>query len=230
MRIYIVQKGDTLGDIAKKHKVELDSIMQLNPQLSGPDYIMPGMKIKIPGEIKKIQDEKKKRHTNEKEVAPIMHSERPMGEKVIMERRRSDTGDDTGKIAMRKPTLGNKGIKQEGKFSAKHQKERPQSQMNYQRNMDLRAEGMHDREEHTYKDVKKANYRPTMMDQQMSDIPPQYLYNQRYPLMNMDYITKGQYGPNIACPCCMYFCNMQQQMYQSNWSGQNRYFNKNHHL
>ncbi|KZN98702.1 SafA/ExsA family spore coat assembly protein [Bacillus badius] len=48
MRIHIVQKGDTLWTIAKKYGVNFDELKKLNAQLSNPDLIMPGMKIKVP--------------------------------------------------------------------------------------------------------------------------------------------------------------------------------------
>ncbi|WP_052806984.1 SafA/ExsA family spore coat assembly protein, partial [Mesobacillus subterraneus] len=56
MKIHIVQKGDTLWKIAKKYGVNFEELKQLNAQLSNPDMIMPGMKIKVPtggGTIKK---------------------------------------------------------------------------------------------------------------------------------------------------------------------------------
>ena len=49
MKIHIVQKGDTLWKLAKKYGVKFDELKKLNSQLSNPDMIMPGMKIKIPG-------------------------------------------------------------------------------------------------------------------------------------------------------------------------------------
>ncbi|MGN4478868.1 spore coat assembly protein ExsA, partial [Bacillus cereus group sp. MYBK40-2] len=48
MKIHIVQKGDTLWKIAKKYGVDFDTLKQTNTQLSNPDLIMPGMKIKVP--------------------------------------------------------------------------------------------------------------------------------------------------------------------------------------
>lgn len=48
MKIHIVQKGDTLWKIAKKYGVNFEELKQLNSQLSNPDMIMPGMKIKVP--------------------------------------------------------------------------------------------------------------------------------------------------------------------------------------
>ncbi|MDG4655386.1 SafA/ExsA family spore coat assembly protein [Ectobacillus antri] len=48
MKIHIVQKGDTLWKIAKKYGVDSETLKQANAQLSNPDLIMPGMKIKVP--------------------------------------------------------------------------------------------------------------------------------------------------------------------------------------
>ena len=48
VKIHIVQKGDTLWKLAKKYGVEFEALKKLNSQLSNPDMIMPGMKLKIP--------------------------------------------------------------------------------------------------------------------------------------------------------------------------------------
>ncbi|MDP4086979.1 MAG: SafA/ExsA family spore coat assembly protein [Bacillota bacterium] len=48
MKIHIVQKGDTLWKIAKKYGVNFEELKKMNSQLSNPDMIMPGMKIKVP--------------------------------------------------------------------------------------------------------------------------------------------------------------------------------------
>lgn len=56
MKIHIVQKGDTLWKIAKKYGVNFEELKKMNSQLSNPDMIMPGMKIKVPtagGMVKK---------------------------------------------------------------------------------------------------------------------------------------------------------------------------------
>lgn len=52
MKIHIVQKGDTLWEIAKKYNVDFEALKQLNSHLASPDMIMPGMKIRIPAEVK----------------------------------------------------------------------------------------------------------------------------------------------------------------------------------
>ncbi|MBP1947662.1 SafA/ExsA family spore coat assembly protein [Virgibacillus litoralis] len=57
MKIHIVQKGDTLWEISKNYGVDFEQVKQLNPQLSSPDMIMPGMKIKIPSTSKPVKKE-----------------------------------------------------------------------------------------------------------------------------------------------------------------------------
>lgn len=47
MRLYIVKEGDTLSSIADKYGLELEQLLAINPQITDPDAIMPGMKIKI---------------------------------------------------------------------------------------------------------------------------------------------------------------------------------------
>ncbi|HLS07562.1 SafA/ExsA family spore coat assembly protein [Lentibacillus sp.] len=64
MKIHIVQKGDTLWEIAKQYGADFEEVKQLNPQLSSPDMIMPGMKIKIPASSKPV----KKESVNQKET------------------------------------------------------------------------------------------------------------------------------------------------------------------
>lgn len=68
LKIHVVQKGDTLWDIAEKHGVDFEQLEQVNSQLSSPDMIMPGMKIKIPSTQKAVkakevpmQEEKKEK-------------------------------------------------------------------------------------------------------------------------------------------------------------------------
>lgn len=48
LKIHIVQKGDTLWNIAQKYNVNFEELKSANTQLSNPDMIMPGMKIKVP--------------------------------------------------------------------------------------------------------------------------------------------------------------------------------------
>jgi morphogenetic protein associated with SpoVID len=57
LKIHIVRKGDTLWEIAKQYGVDFEQLKQFNPQLSSPDMIMPGMKIKIPSSVKPVKKE-----------------------------------------------------------------------------------------------------------------------------------------------------------------------------
>lgn len=57
MKIHIVQKGDTLWEISKQYGVDFEELKRLNSQLSNPEMIMPGMKIKIPGQTKHVKSE-----------------------------------------------------------------------------------------------------------------------------------------------------------------------------
>ncbi|WP_281975926.1 SafA/ExsA family spore coat assembly protein [Halobacillus litoralis] len=57
MRIHIVQKGDTLWKIAEKYGVDFEELKSVNTQLSNPDMIMPGMKIKVPQGKKQVKKE-----------------------------------------------------------------------------------------------------------------------------------------------------------------------------
>ena len=54
MRIHIVQKGETLAEIAAQYEVEQEAIEKMNPQIADPELIMPGMKLTIPQQSKKI--------------------------------------------------------------------------------------------------------------------------------------------------------------------------------
>lgn len=60
LKIHIVQKGDTLWEISKEYGADFEEVKKLNPQLSSPDMIMPGMKIKIPGTSKTVNSESTK--------------------------------------------------------------------------------------------------------------------------------------------------------------------------
>ena len=49
--IYVVNVGDTLWDLAKKYNTTMDSLMQIN-ELEGPESLVKGKKIIIPGKCK----------------------------------------------------------------------------------------------------------------------------------------------------------------------------------
>ncbi len=47
-RTYVVQRGDTLGGIARRFGVSLSDLEKANPQITDPDRIFPGQVINIP--------------------------------------------------------------------------------------------------------------------------------------------------------------------------------------
>lgn len=59
LKIHIVQKGDTLWELAKKYGVDFEQLKAVNSHLASPDMIMPGMKIKIPTSTKQVKHDTK---------------------------------------------------------------------------------------------------------------------------------------------------------------------------
>lgn len=45
---YIVQRGDTLGAIARRHNTDVSTLLRLNPQISNPNRIAAGQRILVP--------------------------------------------------------------------------------------------------------------------------------------------------------------------------------------
>lgn len=79
MKIHIVQKGDTLWEIAKQYGVDFEQLKQANSQLASPDMIMPGMKIKIPSLSKHVKKEgTKKEFKKEKKEMEIKPAPKPI--------------------------------------------------------------------------------------------------------------------------------------------------------
>lgn len=85
LKIHIVQKGDTLWEIAKKYNVDFEALKQANSHLASPDMIMPGMKIRIPSQSKKIATKDKKQVAPKKEIKtePPVKKQPPKSEKSI---------------------------------------------------------------------------------------------------------------------------------------------------
>jgi len=82
LKIHIVQKGETLWEIAEKYHVNFEELKQLNSHLASPDMIMPGMKIRIPTETKKVKQGKAKTEMKKtmpaKKEMPIQKYEEPV--------------------------------------------------------------------------------------------------------------------------------------------------------
>ncbi|MCY7753432.1 SafA/ExsA family spore coat assembly protein [Bacillus haynesii] len=74
MKIHIVQKGDSLEKIAERYEVDFEELKKLNSQLSNPDLIMPGMKIKVPSGGVPV---KKEEQLNMRKELPKKQQEHP---------------------------------------------------------------------------------------------------------------------------------------------------------
>lgn len=95
MKIHVVKKGDTLWEIAQQNNVDFEQLKEMNSQLSSPDMIMPGMKIKVPTNAKPVKKETVKAAEKEmvktpyKDITPkplpvITEDEKPIKEKPMM--------------------------------------------------------------------------------------------------------------------------------------------------
>jgi morphogenetic protein associated with SpoVID len=51
LKIHMVKSGDSMYAIAQKYGVDLDQLIAFNPQISNPDQIDVGMKVKIPAAV-----------------------------------------------------------------------------------------------------------------------------------------------------------------------------------
>ena len=47
-KMIIIKQGDTLGKIARDHKINLQQLLKVNPQIKNPNQISIGQKIKLP--------------------------------------------------------------------------------------------------------------------------------------------------------------------------------------
>ncbi|GIN10452.1 hypothetical protein J26TS2_03190 [Shouchella clausii] len=68
MRIHIVQKGDTLWKLAQKYEVDYEQLKEANPNLTNPEMLMPGMKVKVPAGSVAVRKEQKKTTPKAKEA------------------------------------------------------------------------------------------------------------------------------------------------------------------
>ncbi|WP_028543597.1 LysM peptidoglycan-binding domain-containing protein [Paenibacillus taiwanensis] len=51
MKIHIVKKGESLYSLSQKYGVSLDTLISMNPQLSDPNKLDVGMKVKVPSTV-----------------------------------------------------------------------------------------------------------------------------------------------------------------------------------
>ncbi|GAA0137910.1 hypothetical protein YSY43_47510 [Paenibacillus sp. YSY-4.3] len=63
MKIHIVKQGDTLFELSKKYDVPLQKLIEANPQISNPDELSIGMKVKIPASAVPVEEGVIYKHT-----------------------------------------------------------------------------------------------------------------------------------------------------------------------
>lgn len=125
LKIHIVQKGDTIWEIAQQYGVNFEELKKLNSHLSSPDMIMPGMKIKIPVTSKQVKTSPPVKTQTQKGV-------KKEGEKVIVKGpkpvKKGETYKKTEKVQqeeltkdytfqpLKQPHLGGESLTVENKY------------------------------------------------------------------------------------------------------------------
>lgn len=59
MKYHIVQVNETINDIARKYQVSVEEIMKLNRHITSAEYIIPGMKLRLPVLTEEVSEELK---------------------------------------------------------------------------------------------------------------------------------------------------------------------------
>lgn len=131
MKIHIVQKGETLWEIAEYYEVDFEKLLEANPQISSADMIMPGMKIMIPQQSKTVVKETKKQEKN-LEIKPLKMKEDDHKEKPILNM--STPALDSMKLpVIENPEAGE--IKQKEEIKAQFKQEQSPSKPTLEQNM-----------------------------------------------------------------------------------------------
>ena len=69
MEVHVVQKGDTLWKISRQYGISFEELKRVNAHLANPDYVVPGMKIFLPDQVKKPSTGAE--HVKKTEKAPV---------------------------------------------------------------------------------------------------------------------------------------------------------------
>lgn len=75
----VVEKGDTLWKISRRHQMKLDNIVQANPHLENPDLIYPGNKIYSPNHRQQPQQQRtpQQDRSQQKQPEPEQPEQKP---------------------------------------------------------------------------------------------------------------------------------------------------------
>ncbi|WP_162297853.1 LysM peptidoglycan-binding domain-containing protein [Halalkalibacillus sediminis] len=72
MKIHVVKKNETLASVAEKYDITLDEILGMNQQISSPESLMAGMKLKVPNKEVQLEpvisSNSERNHSSEKET------------------------------------------------------------------------------------------------------------------------------------------------------------------
>lgn len=89
MKIHMVKKGETLYQLSQKYQVDLNKLIEINPQIENPDVLDVGMKVKVPStpsqvaysnipkSIDKLEQTKIKPSEPVQEAEPIAKESKP---------------------------------------------------------------------------------------------------------------------------------------------------------
>lgn len=130
MKIHIVQKGDTIWEIAAQYGVNFEELKKLNSHLSSPDMIMPGMKIKIPTTSKYVKtsptsDKIEKKETTKKE-SPKVATKTDI-QKDSDQKKSKEVTDNYTLQQLKKPQLGDETLTTQSKNMFSKQVKQPES-------------------------------------------------------------------------------------------------------
>lgn len=78
MEVHVVQKGDTLWKISRQYGISFEELKRVNAHLANPDYVVPGMKIFLPDQVKKPSTGAE--HVKKTEKAPVKKPTSPKEE------------------------------------------------------------------------------------------------------------------------------------------------------
>lgn len=202
LRIYVVQKGDSLYKIAKEHHVALEDLIKLNPHIANPDAILPGMKIKIPSGVKPLRDEKKEMNRQTKELRSAKVNERPMGKAS------ENLYDIREKSADKQHVRNQEQLSQ----ATSDKRERLQQRDRQERRADQDRAMM------------QETQRATSPEELYRKRKVRYPAASRYELFAQRnrYVQNEMYRPQYVCPCCMRPFMADHQLYPPYHQGRPR--------
>ncbi len=201
MRIYIVQRGDTLRKIAHKHHTHTDQLLRLNSHIANIQRLIPGMKIILPN---RPEAEKRK---------PLLIDKTGREQPLSLEERKTATNQKQAPVYTQSknnkqiPKSSNK--KQMFSVGKREEKKEPQEDFNIERKWNTFNVENDKKVETTTNSIPKtpsilSKQKPKFINEEQ-DIPPvpASLRKKTRPLFTEYeqpyYIPPQEY----VCPCCL---------------------------